>query len=280
MKAISPPEIDNIHELQLLANNSRLSSYPDLMNEYLRIRQQYQSYVENGGNPWVINSINIGEPLKNSLKLHYLKPPKGRLSFIQKFRRNLSPLVCPMCGSFGNGSIDHYLPKDIYPEFSCFSHNLIPSCNCNSLRGTRVKGDFPSARAIHPYYDAFVQQRLYQSSFTGSFETPEISIEVINKDHPNLDILLFHLENVILNPATQGWFEKQWSTLALRPRDILALTLPDEPRAVTEFELKDAIKKYRDSKDTEYGTPNNWSSIFFTGLMLDSERLTKLAGAI
>ena len=50
--------------------------------------------------------------------------------------------ICPVCDENGyytksketiNTTLDHYLPKDIYPHFACHPYNLIPTCYaCNS----------------------------------------------------------------------------------------------------------------------------------------------------
>lgn len=275
MKKINPPNVEDIKELQLLANNGRLGSYPHLMNEYIMFREQYELYDVNMGNPWHIRQLPISGDFKKSLITHYNEPPVDRLLFIQEYRRKISPTLCPMCGGFGNGTLDHYLPKNDFPEYSFFSKNLIPACNCNQLRSTTVKGTTFPARVIHPYFDNFLEQRLYQSTFIGGFEAPSISIEVINTNHPEIDILKFHLEKVILNDATLGWFEKYWSDLSLRAHDILDLVLPED--TITGINLKDSIERYRNSKDKEHNTPNNWHSIFYTGLTNDHVRLDELA---
>lgn len=280
MKRINPPHVDDIEELQLLADNKKLGSYPELLNEYISFRSQYKDYINYGGNPWYITALPISSDFRKSLIRHYEGAPDERLEFIDDFRRKLSPTVCPMCGGFGNGTLDHYLPKADYPEYSFLSKNLVPACNCNSLRGTSVIGKASPERAIHPYFDDFLDQRLYQSSFEGSFESPRISIEVLDSDHPVVGLLQFHLDEVIKNDATQGWFEKYWSDLSLRPDDILDLVLPLPPQAVTGAELRILIEKYRNSRDKEHATPNNWVSIFYTGLVKDEARVDRLAEII
>lgn len=277
MKGINPPPVNDIEELQLLADNERLGSYPDLRNECTKIVSQYDDYILHGGDPWRLTQLPVGNRLQKALIAHYNKPPTGRLKFINEYRRTLSPTICPMCGGFGNGTLDHYLPKDDYPEYSVFSKNLVPACNCNSLRGTTVKGRASPQRVIHPYFDDFLEQRLYQSSFKGSFETPSISIEVIDDNHPQVALLQFHLDEVISNDATQGWFEKYWSDLSQRAHDILDLVLPPPGQDVTGAELMGSIERYRNAKDKEHDTCNNWLSIFYTGLMNDQARMDQLA---
>lgn len=280
MKRIDPPAIDDIEELTFLADNKGLGSYPGLMNEYSRFLSQYNEYSKSGGNPWNMVPLTISDHLKKALRTHYGSPPKGRLQFIKNYRRGLSPTLCLMCGGFGNGTLDHYLPKEDFPEYSFFSKNLVPACNCNSLRGRTVKGAAPPARVIHPYYDDFLADRLYQAVFQGEFSAPSISIEIIDKNHPIFDILKFHLDEVIINDSTQGWFEKYWSDLSQRPHDKLELVLPLSSQDLSAADLKVALERYRNHMDKDHDTPNNWLSIFYTGLMRDHDRLDQLAAVI
>jgi len=56
--------------------------------------------------------------------------------------------------------LDHFLPKESYPEFSIYSRNLTPSCGrCNSLKGTDA-----SARYLHAYYDQIPHKRFLRTS--------------------------------------------------------------------------------------------------------------------
>lgn len=59
---------------------------------------------------------------------------------------------CPMCG-FGEAStLDHYLPRSVYPEFSVFALNLLPACaRCNLLKGTAV-GRTPAEQFLHCFF--------------------------------------------------------------------------------------------------------------------------------
>lgn len=280
MKLTDLPIVDDLLELQKLANRDTLGSYPALMHAYIVIREQYNIFLQHGGDPWQVSPVQIDQALKTSIKGHYNSPPTDCLEFIPDLRYKFSPLLCLMCGGTGMGTLDHYLPKDIYPEFSIFSANLVPACNCNSLRRTTHKGNASPERVIHPYFDQFVTGRLYQAKFDGDFETPQISIEIRDTNHQNYETLKFHLENVILNNSTQGWFDKYWADLALRPDDILGLVLPDLPTLIDTNNLVVALTRFRNAKDKEFGTPNNWYSMFYTGLLSDTNRVTELANVI
>lgn len=61
--------------------------------------------------------------------------------------------ICPLCGQRIVTTLDHYLPKSLYPLLSVTPLNLIPACSdCNK---TKLQS-FPrssSEECLHPYYD-------------------------------------------------------------------------------------------------------------------------------
>jgi 5-methylcytosine-specific restriction endonuclease McrA len=61
--------------------------------------------------------------------------------------------ICPYCGQRTVDTLDHYLPKSLYPALAVTPINLVPACSaCN-----KTKLDFqpPDAKdlILHPYYD-------------------------------------------------------------------------------------------------------------------------------
>jgi hypothetical protein len=60
---------------------------------------------------------------------------------------------CPLCGIGTVGSLDHYLPKTLFPVFSVTPNNLVPACE----RCQRAKNVYHSAteseQIFHPYFD-------------------------------------------------------------------------------------------------------------------------------
>lgn len=66
---------------------------------------------------------------------------------------------CPHCGLSEPDTIDHYLPKDIFPEFSILPINLVPMCGrCNNIKNTdwKING---YRNSIHFYFDTFIDKK-------------------------------------------------------------------------------------------------------------------------
>jgi hypothetical protein len=62
---------------------------------------------------------------------------------------------CPFCGISESSTLDHYLPKEQYPEFSVFPKNLVPSCAvCNTRKRDGILDEGTNVRMfLHPCYD-------------------------------------------------------------------------------------------------------------------------------
>jgi hypothetical protein len=63
---------------------------------------------------------------------------------------------CPFCGISESSTLDHYLPKEHYPEFSVFPKNLVPSCAvCNTRKRDRILEQGTDVRMfLHPCFDS------------------------------------------------------------------------------------------------------------------------------
>jgi hypothetical protein len=68
---------------------------------------------------------------------------------------------CPFCGIGEASTLDHYLPKELHPQFAVYSRNLIPCCSpCNVKKSQRLFDQHTGARVfLHPYYDTIPELR-------------------------------------------------------------------------------------------------------------------------
>lgn len=60
---------------------------------------------------------------------------------------------CPLCGHRPVTTLDHYLPKTLYPLLCVTPTNLVPACSdCNKAKSDN---SFPAAadQPLHPYFD-------------------------------------------------------------------------------------------------------------------------------
>lgn len=62
--------------------------------------------------------------------------------------------LCPLCGGLGHArTLDHYLPKALFPAYSVHPSNLVPCCrDCNSDTNASF-GSVAHEQTLHPYFD-------------------------------------------------------------------------------------------------------------------------------
>jgi len=268
MKKLDIPTYDDTQIIRDLSENSRLSgtSYPHLRNELTLIRAAYTDYVTQTGNAWNITDVLISDSLKTGLVKNYNDPPK-LLSFIKELRDS-SPDICPMCGSAKTGTLDHLLPKDNYPQWSVFSKNLVPACDCNLKRKEVLKGDvIKQERVLHPYFDNCMADRQLSCLITSTdnFRVVDIQISYVNRAEPQLDSIKFHVEKVIKPSGVIKWLENEWLKIRKRPSNQIQTIPLNSFNSIDELRgyLHDSLTRHDASK----GTPNNWNSILIHGIM-------------
>ena len=112
---------------------------------------------------------NIVSPTVNATELKKIytdrlikKDNKGRVHYDSIFFSAPNGR-CPLCSHREANTLDHYLPKSLYPILSVTPLNLIPSCmECN--KGKLI--DVPTSSAtetLHPYYDGTLASSLLQN---------------------------------------------------------------------------------------------------------------------
>ncbi|WEZ84817.1 HNH endonuclease signature motif containing protein [Rhizobium sp. 32-5/1] len=71
---------------------------------------------------------------------------------------------CPFCGISESTTLDHYLPKEQYPEFAIFPKNLVPCCShCNTKKRDRIVDAGTDVRMfLHPCYDIIPDEEFIQ----------------------------------------------------------------------------------------------------------------------
>jgi len=102
------------------------------------------------------------ESLRNDLYKIY--DSSSMKSLKDNIRSITNKIQCPYCSLQVNPyEIDHYLPRSVYPEYSIFTLNLIPSCpECNSrLKKTDYKNSNNIRAFIHPYFDDDIIEKCF-----------------------------------------------------------------------------------------------------------------------
>ncbi|MEU7176540.1 hypothetical protein ABZ949_34325 [Micromonospora tulbaghiae] len=143
--------------------------------------KSYEGAMKHGSH---IDPITVSDDLKKELLANYDALNEGRV--LNELRQELLQSItrkgqCPLCGRGRVYTLDHYLPKANYPEFSILSKNLVPACyRCNNKKLDRMHspGD---ARFLHPYFDKLPSQPILAAHVDVGSEVSAIFSIV---DHP------------------------------------------------------------------------------------------------
>jgi 5-methylcytosine-specific restriction endonuclease McrA len=95
------------------------------------------------------------------------KGAPGREAYDELF--NSAPQgKCPLCGQRTVSTLDHHLPKALYPALAVVPLNLVPACNdCNKAKLASIPAN-ASEETLHPYFDNIQEDRwLYATVVVG-----------------------------------------------------------------------------------------------------------------
>lgn len=120
-----------------------------------RILAAYDTYDSSRGNPELVAPLRLQLEEAKALKSNFDLVDRDRsLADVRHSLLAAADLeLCPMCGRGHTSSLDHYLPKDVYPEFSILPLNLVPVCDLCNRRKSNLVGSAASGRFFHSYYD-------------------------------------------------------------------------------------------------------------------------------
>ncbi len=99
------------------------------------------------------SKINIDKEHKQSLENAY---NRLRHELIKKYKQNNDGYHCAYCSLDSSQQIDHFLPKQEYPELTVVCYNLVPVCSvCNGHKSSYlVKYNY------HPFYNKLFPEYL------------------------------------------------------------------------------------------------------------------------
>lgn len=221
----------------------------------------YDAYHAAGGDPHVV--VKSAFDKMTGAAQAKLYDTRRRTAQLEAIRRQTGLLSCPVCGSSSQGSLDHYLPKDEFGEFSIMRANLIPACShCNSdEKGTVYKGA-GLARLFHPYYDDWLDAALWRVRILKPYAAPRFVPEPMpGLVAPRTAIVAFHISTVVgrqFRISMANW----WSTLP----NALSVRLPPP---VTGAALEAQLAQELAVSEATMGI-NSWQSAALRGLVGDA----------
>ncbi|EKO3823466.1 hypothetical protein NTH40_005068 [Vibrio harveyi] len=227
-----------------------------------------KEYEREKGNPENIGNSTEVEHKKKYINLYDSKDVSKCQTPIINSLRNREIQICPACGEDGTpNTLDHYLPKDLFPEYSILSKNLFPMCDiCQGKKSTKVLNGEGERIFLHPYYDDFLIDKSVKLDIGKPFNAPEYFV-LSPSDELGVDetsLISQHMEELELNARFSKYFKDQYFRLlklvkSMRERELCVMTQIDS------FVLMANMKSV-----------NSWEHIFYSGVRNNEELMEYL----
>lgn len=266
MKYLNSMKIDKTESWLDLATNSRKKNVAALQNIEGELRIKFGDYDE------IIEHFDI-EPDESELADHkellveyYEQAPAALNRMFVSRRNDHGLLVCPFCGNpIAPDTLDHFMPKDDWPEFSINPNNLVPQCrDCAPTKSSKYFcGDSETAIFLHPMYSDLLSKFKFKIdvSFDEVSEAVSFSLRLLRPDTVNereTAKVKKHLRSLNLNQRIQIYCRrefKKWKKML----------------AVRSFPIEEALnQRIKERAETERS--RDWKTALYKG-MLDNQDL-------
>ena len=204
MRQISCVDVDDTNVLDEVARVKRRARRNRILAARSRVVRAYNSYEEEAPEVGAIVHAALTNEEANALR-HCYEVETAPLSTLRgRIFAPVSSARCPFCSINDTSTLDHYLPKETYPEFSIFSKNLVPCCaHCNTNKGTKLLEQDGDVRLfLHPYFDRVPETRFLVASVVIREDTLGLTYRIVRADGVNRDVfrrLKSHFVNLKLD---------------------------------------------------------------------------------
>jgi hypothetical protein len=226
-------------------------------------KARVQDYLAAGGDPGVIQPWCAVQPDGQKFRNLYLQPAADSVQApVLATLRERTLQFCPACGEDGTpNTLDHYLPKQTYPEFSITACNLFPMCDiCQGEKLTTTVNAAGERLFLHPYFDQFIDVLVVHLQIGPPFEAPATMTLL---PHPGLTptqaaLVARHLHNLAI--STRRYY-KFFKAEYLR---LLRLAQSIRQRGLDLTAQLQLFCDYAKNKSI-----NSWGHVFYAGVLAD-----------
>jgi hypothetical protein len=231
-----------------------------------------QEYLDNSGNPEIVKPWGlIAKADKGKFTNLYSTPKEGSIQRpILETLRNRKLQLCPSCGEDGTpNTLDHYLPKDRFPEFAITAANLAPMCDiCQGEKLTETLTPANERIFLHPYYDEFLDEQVVVLEFDKPLGTPP-SITLRPSSGVSVEqaaLISRHISGIGMMRRYNHFFKDEYMRL-------LRLTSDIRTRGQN---LREQLASFRNM--ASYKSVNSWLHVFYSGVIADDDLMAFLEG--
>lgn len=270
---LHPPAVDDVklvNEVVDQRQQGRNSGY------FERIRtpwkKRIRSYILACGNPEVITPWADAVRFKTRFLTLYNSPQPNSVQkpVLEKLRERTLQM-CPACGEDGTpNTLDHYLPKSSFPDFSVTAVNLSPMCDkCQGKKLEQVLSDDGERLFLHPYFDSFLDQQVIKLRIGEPYSAPA-SMELNPSENLSKELqelVSRHITSLGINTRYYHFFREQYTHLLGSAADIRD----------AELEMRQQLVLFRNKARRK--SVNSWGHIFYDSVLANEKLILHLETA-
>ncbi len=201
---------------------------------------------------------------KELLVNYYEQPPAALNRLVVSRRTEHGLLDCPFCGNPKEpDTLDHFIPKDLLPEFSINPNNLVPQCRgCAPTKSSKYYCDVDDAVIyLHPMYTDLLSKFRFKIAVGFSELTKEVSFTLTfskpkSIDSSSTERVFRHFKQLSLQKRIQLYCYREitkWKSLLTKHR----------------FKIDDALKQRLSERPREeWG--KDWETALYVGILDNS----------
>lgn len=167
MRHVPPLVVDDKKVYALVMEAKQPPRQGHLLGARPSVLAAYSAYAQAAPDLAHLPAVALTDAQKEALLHAYSVETKPFVRLRERLTKRIILADCPFCGLSEASTLDHYLPKELHPQFAIYSRNLIPCCaSCNTKKNQLVVDEDTDIRLfLHPYFDqvpteAFVTARV------------------------------------------------------------------------------------------------------------------------
>ena len=155
MRTIPMVDVDSVDLFDRITEAKRGHRQEWMRAARPQVIRAYQMYIEAAPEVGALRHAHLTNGQERALRHAYSVETSPMAALRSSILNRTAVVRCPFCGISESSSLDHYLPKEEYPEFAVFPPNLLPCCvPCNTRKLDRVVQNGTDVRLfIHPHFD-------------------------------------------------------------------------------------------------------------------------------
>lgn len=220
MVKVEPLVDKHINKFTSIIKNKQSPRKDELLKIRRKVIKRYKKFCENKEKLEKIGKSTINTSLKKedineySSLLHLYNHQESQATEYLKEIKKRKGNICPYCGVALCKQVDHFLPKDDYPEFSIFLPNLIVTCtDCNlDKRVQSINVNSNKRFILNPYYDDIYDKDFIICEIKKPYEAVIFKL-AISKDIDTyyVDILNSHIEKIGIREKIESQWESKFN---------------------------------------------------------------------